>query len=273
MEIIKSLKSILLEERLVNFINRKRNKTFLDSRTLFTINYNNRKTKIYLNKKFGYVDQYIYNHGIYEKDIIDSIREFLNPQKIMLDIGGNIGQHSLLLAPYCKMIYAFEPIPAIFNEFKSSISANHYKNIHLQNVAIGDKSEIKPIYFNTKNADASTLLKNTNGNKPINIQVEHLNNVLPKDLKFDVVKIDVEGFEAVVILGNKELFIKNKPVIFLELDPKSIDFEGSHSTVELLHFFFDNDYEIYKRNKNKTYSKYSEELNEIDNLIIKPKKL
>lgn len=42
---------------------------------------------------------YIYKNGSYEKEIIDDIRESLTPEKTMLDIGGNIGQHSLLLAP------------------------------------------------------------------------------------------------------------------------------------------------------------------------------
>ena len=71
MGIIQSIKSVIFQEGLLNFYKRKTNKTFLDNRTLFTINYNGRKTKIYLNKKFGYVDQYIFEHGIYEKDIID----------------------------------------------------------------------------------------------------------------------------------------------------------------------------------------------------------
>ena len=61
----------------------------------------------------------------------------------MLDIGGNIGQHSLLLAPYCKEIYSFEPIPKVFKSFKNSINANHYKNITLQNIAIGNKKEVR----------------------------------------------------------------------------------------------------------------------------------
>ena len=71
MNLAKSLKSIFFEEGILNFINRKNNKTFLDNRTLFTIKYKENDVKIFLNKKFGYVDQYIFDYGIYEKDIID----------------------------------------------------------------------------------------------------------------------------------------------------------------------------------------------------------
>ncbi len=118
---LKSLQSILFKETPIRFVKRKLNISYLDNRKLFTIHYNNRKTRIYLNKKFGYVDLYIFENGIYEKHIIDDIRSVLTKDKVLLDIGANIGQHSLLLAPYCKQVYAFEPIPDVYHEFNESI--------------------------------------------------------------------------------------------------------------------------------------------------------
>lgn len=270
MNLIKSFKSIFFEEGILNFINRKNNKTFLDNRTLFTIKYKENDVKIFLNKKFGYVDQYIFDNGIYEKDIIDDICSHLTKEKTLLDIGSNIGQHSLILAPFCKQIFAFEPIPEIFEEFKKSIEANHYKNITLQNVAIGNKEESAVINYNSKNAGASSLVDKNLNTRPISIKINILENVLPKNLKFDVIKLDVEGYEAVVILGNKEIFVKNKPVIFLEFSPNCIKTEGSYSANELIAFFFDNNYEIYSRNSQKVFRENLPELHKIDNWIVRP---
>ena len=165
MNIFNSLSSILFQEGISNFIKRKRNKTFLDNRVLFNIHYNNKIAKIFLNKKFGYVDQYIFAEGIYEKNIIDEIREVLFPEKVLLDIGSNIGQHSLILAPYCKKIFAFEPIPEIYQEFQNSIEANHYKNVFLTNTAIGNKKETKSFHFNISNAGASSFIENDRASK------------------------------------------------------------------------------------------------------------
>lgn len=270
MKILKSVNSILFQEGIGNFIKRKSNKTFLDNRTLFTINYRDRKTKIYLNKKFGYVDHYIYQHGIYEKDIIDDIFNELTPETTMLDIGSNIGQHSLILAPYCKQIFAFEPLPEIHDEFRNSIKANKYKNIILKNFAVGNRTEQKTIYFNQKNTGASSFLKNSSNTKEIIVKVDLLENLLPKNQKFQVIKMDVEGYEAVVILGNKDIILKNKPVIFLEFSPKCITNEGSHTPNELIEFFLSNNYKIYKRGSQKFYTENSPELNETDNWILKP---
>lgn len=267
---IKSLQSIVFQEGIINFIKRKRNITFLDNRTLFEIKYNNRLVKIFLNKKFGYVDKYIYDFGIYEKDIIDSIRKELTPEMTMLDIGGNIGQHSLILAPYCKQIFAFEPIPEIYEEFSNSIKANSYKNIFLKNCAIGNKKETKEFYFNVANTGASSFIKNNNNSKKLSVEIELLKNALPKNQKFDIVKIDVEGYEAVVILGNKEIFLENRPIIFLEFAPSSINSEGTYNCQELLTFFFENNYEIYSKTLNKTFTQNGPELLITDDLIIKP---
>lgn len=267
---LRTLSSIFFQEGIVDFIKRKRNITFLDNRTLYKIRYNNTLTKIYLNKKFGYVDNYIYSEGIYEKDVVDNIRKALSKEAVMLDIGSNIGQHSLLLSPYCKHIFAFEPIPEIYSEFKNSIKANHYQNITLQNVAIGNKKATKDFYFNPANTGASSFLKNNSSAQKIQVKIDLLKNLLPENQQFDVVKIDVEGYEAVVILNNKEIFLKNRPTVFLEFSPGCINREGSHSAQELTDFFFENDYQIFIGDSAQPLDQNSEQLNQTANWVLKP---
>lgn len=272
MNVLKSLSSIIDMGIFAYLQSKKEIYLLKNSHLLFSIHYNNRKTKIYLQKKFGYVDLYIYTHGIYEKEIIDDIRKELSTEKVMLDIGGNIGQHSLLLSPYCKEIHAFEPIPEIFNEFQNSIKANNYKNIFVQNLAIGNKKEVKTIYYNVANAGASTLIENNSPGRKINVQIERLENTLPKNQKFDVVKIDVEGYEAVVILGNADIFLQNRPIFFMEFCPSLITDEGTHKPKNIVDFFFENNYKIYSQKLKKTFFEDSAEIYINDNWVVKPNK-
>lgn len=274
MNILKSISSIIFDEGILNYYKRKTAIYQLNNNGfLFPIHYNNRITKILLNKKFGYVDLYIFKNGIYEKDIVDEIRATLSPEKTMLDIGGNIGQHSLLLAPYCKEIYAFEPIPEVYNSFKKSIEANQYKNITLQNIAIGNKKEVKTFNFVSDNAGASSFSEvKDRETTSIQVKIDVLENLLPKNSKFDVVKMDVEGHEAVVILGNKEIFIKNSPIFFMEFSPSSIEAEGTYDSKELVDFFLENNYEIYSQNLNKSFYENSPEIYQNDNWILRPLK-
>ncbi|MFC6267083.1 FkbM family methyltransferase [Frigoriflavimonas asaccharolytica] len=274
MNVLKSLSSIIFDEGIINYVKRKKDIYNLQNhQLLYPIRYNNQITKIYLQEKFGYVDLYIFKFGIYEKYIIDDIRATLTHEKILLDIGGNIGQHSLLLAPYCKQIYAFEPIPAVYQSFEKSIHANNYKNITLQNTAIGSKKEVKTFNFVSDNAGASSFSE-VKGRETTSLQVkiDTLKNVLPENITFDVVKMDVEGHEAVVILGNKEIFIKNKPIFFMEFSPSSIEAEGTHDPKELVNFFFENNYEIYSQNLNQSFYEDRPELYQNDNWILRPQK-
>ena len=271
MKILEKAFNIVAKEGIYNYIRRKLNISYLDSKTVYTISYRNRKTKIILNRAFGFVDMKIFEDGIYEKDVVDDIFNVLQEDKVLVDIGANIGQHSLLLSQYCKHVYAFEPIPAVFNQFNESINKNQFKNITSFNMGIGDRKESKSFNYVRNHAGTSSFVKR-DANKDteiITVKTDTLNNILP-DIKVDVIKIDVEGYEAIVILGNKDFIIKNKPIVFLEFSPHWILREGTYAPEALYNFFYENNFEVFSRNSNKIISPEELNIKEQDNWIIKP---
>lgn len=270
MKAISLIYNVIFKEGVVAFIKRKRNITFLDSKTIFTIKYRNKDTKIVLNRKFGHVDMKIFKDGIYEKDILDDIFKELDSNKNFIDIGANIGQHSLLMAPYCKNVYSFEPIPVVYSQFKESIALNNYQNIHAFNIAIGNKKESQPFNYVTNHAGTSSFVERENPNSNIiNVHLDTLKNII-FDVKMDVIKLDVEGYESVVILGNQEKILKDKPVIFMEYNPNWIEKEGSSKTDEVFNFFLDNQFSVFSRNHNKILLKDELDTKGQDNWIVKP---
>lgn len=213
----------------------------------------------------------IFKNGIYEKDIVDDIYSELDRDKILLDIGSNIGQHSLLLSPYCKEIHSFEPIKTVYDQFNEIIRINRLQNIHTYNIAISNKKESKSFNFVKNHAGTSSFVEREAQNEveKITVHTDTLANILI-DKKVDVIKIDVEGFETVAIIGNKDFILKNRPVIFLEFNPKWIDKEGSYSALDFFNFFIDNNYQVYSRRFNKNLSKNDLNTESQDNWIAKP---
>ena len=69
---------------------------------------------------FGFKDDYISNevrrHGVYEKELYLFLKRFLeiNKDAVCLDVGANIGNHTLTMGLYAKKTYAFEPVPEMF---------------------------------------------------------------------------------------------------------------------------------------------------------------
>lgn len=270
MKTIQHIYNVIFKEGLIAYIQRKRNVTFLDSKTVFTIKYKNKATKIALNRKFGHVDMKIFRDGIYEKDILDDIYNELDATKNLIDIGANIGQHSLLMSPYCKNVYSFEPIPAVYNQFKESIALNNFQNIQIYNLAIGNKKEALPFNYVINHAGTSSFVERENPNSNIiTVLIDTLENILG-NTKMDVIKLDVEGYESVVILGNKEKILKDKPVIFMEYNPDWIEKEGSAKTDEVFNFFLENQFAVYSRNKDKVLSREDLDIKSQDNWIVKP---
>ena len=92
-------------------------------------NFNNKKTKfkdIHKNE-FAYffndtISKEIDIDGVYEKEEISILSNILNKNSTIIDIGANIGNHSLAFSRFSKKIYSFEAHPKTFQILKFNCS-------------------------------------------------------------------------------------------------------------------------------------------------------
>ena len=72
-----------------------------------------------------------------------------NQEKIdgIIQVGANIGQELKILNKYSENIYLFEPLTEAFDLLAKNISK--YSNIHIFKCALGEKSEIKKLIYQT----------------------------------------------------------------------------------------------------------------------------
>lgn len=70
-------------------------------------------------------------YSSFESNTTNLFLKLVKNSKIILDIGANNGYYSLLAAKYKTdtKIFAFEPVPIIYNQFIKNISINNLKNI------------------------------------------------------------------------------------------------------------------------------------------------
>jgi hypothetical protein len=81
-------------------------------------------------------------YGSHELEILDFIKKKIIKKKnnrIFLDIGANIGNHSLNLQKYFKKIICFEPHPLIFCILK--LNLQYFDNIQLLNYGLSKKNQ------------------------------------------------------------------------------------------------------------------------------------
>lgn len=139
-----------------------------------------------------------------------------NFYKKVLDIGANIGLHTIIMSKLGSKVISFEPDPEHFLKLKKNIKLNNLKNVEVHNYALSNSNSTK--YF-------VRVLNNLTGNHIINSKNKvygpvSLIKVKVKDsAKYlemvDFAKIDCEGQEDKIFLSL--LKVKKRPDILVEI--------------------------------------------------------
>ena len=160
-----------------------------------------------------------------------------------LDLGANIGTTGIYfckkLAPNLKCL-AFEPDAENFKLLRINTILNDMEDKStLVNCGLGDKMEEIPLYKNSANPGANSIFQYMENMSSETIKIIPLdsyfaeNKIAAEEVKY--IWIDTEGFEVQVLLGAKNLLIKNPVPVFMECNPKAWNISGKlEQMVELI---------------------------------------
>lgn len=173
----------------------------------------------------------------YEINELKKIDDILPDNPVILDIGANIGNHTLYWAlkspKKAKHIYAFEIIDETYDILKKNIEINHLQNrvtafnFGLSNV--NSSAKVKELSDSFQSCCA--IMEEGDGG----YKFKKLDDVKINE-KVDFVKIDVEGQEIKVVEGAKQFLSKHKPLIWVEVwsDNYRDDSKGNRSKYDAL---------------------------------------
>jgi FkbM family methyltransferase len=184
------------------------------------------------------IDFSIWLVGAFEVGTVRAYQRLLRPGQIVLDIGANVGAHTLHLA--CAIgeagkVYAFEPTDYAFAKLSANVAANPEiaprivcSQIMLTEI---DGGEISPLYSSwplTDEKDAHPL----HGGRLMSVSKARsmsLDSFLAKAGidRVDFMKIDVDGFECSVLRGARRTLQRMRPILIMELSPHQLDENGS----------------------------------------------
>jgi len=135
--------------------------------------------------------------------------------KSVLDIGANIGNHSLYFSieAGARKVVSFEPVPLTFAILKRNIEINGLEDrVEIHNCGLGARSYSAELSFmDGGNLGGSHIVASGTGN----LVVKALDEMeLPNDIAF--VKIDVEGMEPEVVQGAMKMLKAQHPFVMME---------------------------------------------------------
>lgn len=187
---------------------------------------------------YDYISQTIAVDGVYEIKELELINSFLKNKYpdvfkgTCLDIGANIGNHTLFYSKYFKNILSFEPLPMNFKLLE--INTNDLKNVNIFNFAIGSENLNRDFFFDYRNLGGSSF--NTNNDESLNklsLPIRKLDDLNLDSENIAFVKLDVEGLEIDVIKGGLNTIKSNFPIIAFEQQKHTIE-NGSSEVIDYL---------------------------------------
>jgi len=166
------------------------------------------------------------------KDILSVLRKLRGEGVVALDIGANLGVHTIEWAKHMAgwgYVTAVEAQERIYYALGGNIALNNCFNARALNIAIADTNTTmkipKPDYCSPGSFGSLELQEGPrnefigqsisyNNDSMVEIDVRTIDSfTLPR---LDLLKIDVEGMEMAVLEGAIETIKKQRPVMFIE---------------------------------------------------------
>ena len=172
---------------------------------------------------FDFISQMISIDGRFEDSELNLIEKLFRgrlDKKVILDVGANIGNHTVAFSKISKKVYAFEPNIFIFDLLK--INTRKIKNIEIFNFGASDRNQSTLAKIPKLNWGGGSLTLDEKNSKPnkffeVMFKLKSLDSIkLFSKANIGMIKIDVEGHELQAFKGMKSLLTKKKPIIIFE---------------------------------------------------------
>jgi len=169
-----------------------------------------------------YIQGHHANGMFYEQAQLVAHRDLIPIGGTVLDIGANIGNHTMFYAlhTFARYIYVFEPNIVAREILSRNIAANPSRRGDIRtehaHFAIGAGTEKVSAVSTPQNNLGATSFEKWDGSGAGGIDcrpLDHLSFVGP----ISFMKIDVEGMELDVLLGATELIARHRPSIAIEV--------------------------------------------------------
>jgi FkbM family methyltransferase len=193
----------------------------------------------------------VFFYGGFEKPMLFFLSDFITKRPgAFVDVGANVGNHSMYMSKYAKQVHSFEPFPRVLAQLISQVKLNQLENVMIHEIALGNESGNIPFFAPPEESlGGGTFIESVShkhGERP----VVELPIVRGDDYfaevgidSFCAIKIDVEGFEIPVLEGLSQTLNKVRPLIVMEVTHGATD---EIDTTLGIQAYLPDDYSLYR---------------------------
>lgn len=174
----------------------------------------------------SYIDWTVNFYGVYEPGVLAFLGDVaanVNPGSVFVDIGANVGLHTLYLAPRVARVHAFEPWPKVCSALRRNIELNALTNVTIHPHGLSDANEQIPYYTpTTANWGTGGFVAGIDPDRPAEILTVRRGDDVFAEVgieRIDLIKIDTEGYERKAMAGMRAALKRHQPIVVLEISP------------------------------------------------------
>jgi FkbM family methyltransferase len=156
----------------------------------------------------------------YQQTTIDEAVRHVKKFDCAIDVGGNIGLHTVRFALLFKTIHSFEPTTTNFDCLRKNTAT--LDNVILHRLGLGAEPDTVTIQLpadanNCGNFSIVDFADNIEQTVNETIEIRTLDSF---EMTPDLIKIDVQGFDYNVLVGATKTIASHHPVIIIESETK-----------------------------------------------------
>ena len=166
----------------------------------------------------------IYWTGLHPDDarIVRLVRDVLPPDGVFVDVGANVGIHTLAAARHLAAgggtVTAFEPHPHNYRTLNDNIARQGWRHVTAHNFGLAEAPQTLTCQGPTPGGNWSLASR---GGYAFTVRLVRLDDFLEANPlpRLDLMKIDVEGAEVRVLRGAGRTLSRFRPLIAFEVAP------------------------------------------------------
>ncbi len=196
-----------------------------------------------------FVSRQIYYFGVFEPAEVDFVGGYLKRGMVVLDVGANIGQYTLLAAKRVGIngkVHSFEPSTANYARLARNVERNGWNSVaQAYKVAIGSAPGLALLALP---ADGGSNWLGESGDTPTEqVEVTTLDLFVSQNgiNRVDFVKIDAEGADLEVLKGGVDTLRRLRPFLFVEFAGRTLQ-RFSATPTDMLEFILGCGYTGYR---------------------------
>ncbi len=214
--------------------------------------------------------KFAYYYGEWEREYIELSRQ-LYAGGAFVDVGSSLGLYVICLSDLVRrsgsLVISVEPVAFNLDRQKANVALNHLEScVRYFPVALGASAGELSVVTDPKESDNNAMIAAEGDLKVPVVTMDSL--VREADVgRIGFIKIDVEGYEPMVIAGARAVIERDQPIIFAEFNRERMHINGFDMALSW-RFLMDQGYRAFSVRAGRLA--HLDEPGEVENIFFLP---